>query len=49
MVAEGVENTAIAERLAEMRCDVLQGFAFDKPLLIDDFERRYLKLSGLTH
>jgi EAL domain-containing protein (putative c-di-GMP-specific phosphodiesterase class I) len=41
VVAEGVETIAIADRLAEMRCDILQGYAFDKPLPIEQFERDY--------
>ena len=42
VVAEGVEDEKIARRLAELRCDVLQGYVFDRPLLIQDFEKRYL-------
>ncbi|MEP1593413.1 MAG: EAL domain-containing protein, partial [Halieaceae bacterium] len=42
VVAEGVESDAIAGRLANMRCDVLQGYTFDAPLMIDEFEKRYL-------
>ncbi len=49
VVAEGVESNAIADRLAEMRCDILQGYAFDQPLLLADFEQRYLKLSAVSH
>jgi EAL domain-containing protein (putative c-di-GMP-specific phosphodiesterase class I) len=41
VVAEGVETIAIADRLAEMRCDILQGYVFDKPLPIDVFEKEY--------
>ena len=41
VVAEGVENQAIANALAEMRCDILQGYFFDKPLPIDQFNRSY--------
>ncbi len=41
VVAEGVETIAIADRLAEMRCDILQGYVFDKPLPIDEFEKGY--------
>jgi EAL domain-containing protein (putative c-di-GMP-specific phosphodiesterase class I) len=41
VVAEGVETIAIADRLAEMRCDILQGYAFDKPLPIEQFEKDY--------
>lgn len=41
VVAEGVETIAIADRLAEMRCDILQGYVFDKPLPVEDFEAQY--------
>ena len=42
VVAEGVETEKIAEQLAIMRCDVLQGYVYDAPLLVADFEKRYL-------
>jgi EAL domain-containing protein (putative c-di-GMP-specific phosphodiesterase class I) len=41
VVAEGVESIAIADRLAELRCDVLQGYVFDKPLPVEEFEMHY--------
>ncbi|HEY6131817.1 MAG TPA: EAL domain-containing protein, partial [Halioglobus sp.] len=41
VVAEGVESLAIADRLAQMRCDILQGYVFDKPLPIEEFEQQY--------
>jgi EAL domain-containing protein (putative c-di-GMP-specific phosphodiesterase class I) len=41
VVAEGVHSLAIADRLAEMRCDVLQGFVFDRPLPVEEFELQY--------
>jgi EAL domain-containing protein (putative c-di-GMP-specific phosphodiesterase class I)/GGDEF domain-containing protein len=41
VVAEGVESMEIAERLADMRCDILQGYVFDKPLPVVEFERQY--------
>lgn len=43
VVAEGVENERTAKRLADLRCDVLQGYAFDKPLPLEDFEKRYIR------
>ena len=43
VVAEGVEDEKIAHRLTELRCDVLQGYLFDRPLMVQDFEKRYLK------
>ncbi len=41
VVAEGVENLDIANRLAELRCDILQGYVFDRPLPVEEFERQY--------
>lgn len=42
VVAEGVESGEIAKRLTELGCDHLQGMAFDAPLPVEDFEKRYL-------
>ncbi|MCL6706181.1 EAL domain-containing protein [Pseudomonas sp. R2.Fl] len=36
-VAEGVETPQHAQMLREMGCDILQGFAFAKPLSFDEF------------
>jgi len=41
VVAEGVESLDIADRLAKMRCDILQGYVFDKPLPVEEFEQHY--------
>lgn len=41
VVAEGVETMEIADRLAEMRCDILQGYVFDKPIPVEEFENQY--------
>jgi len=41
VVAEGVETPEIAERLSQMRCDVLQGYFFDRPLQVEHFEQHY--------
>ncbi len=38
-VAEGVETMAHAEMLGLLGCDLLQGYAFAKPLSADDFSR----------
>ena len=43
VVAEGVEDEDIATRLTNLRCDILQGYHFDRPLIIEDFEKRYIK------
>jgi EAL domain-containing protein (putative c-di-GMP-specific phosphodiesterase class I) len=41
VVAEGVETIEIADRLAKMRCDILQGYVFDRPLPVEQFESEY--------
>ena len=41
VVAEGVETKEIAEHLADLRCDVLQGYFFDKPLTAEQFVQHY--------
>jgi EAL domain-containing protein (putative c-di-GMP-specific phosphodiesterase class I) len=41
VVAEGVQTQAIADKLAEMRCDILQGYVFDRPLPVKEFEAQY--------
>lgn len=41
VVAEGVENLDIANRLAELQCDILQGYVFDRPLPVEEFARQY--------
>lgn len=42
VVAEGVETQEIAEHLSQLGCDHLQGYVYDKPLPVEDFETRYL-------
>ena len=41
VVAEGVDSIAIADRLKEMHCDILQGNAFDDPLPAEEFALEY--------
>lgn len=41
VVAEGVETLEIANRLSELKCDVLQGYVFDRPLTVEAFEAGY--------
>ena len=39
-VVEGVETQYQVDLLREMNCDVAQGFFFDRPLLVGEFEKR---------
>ena len=39
-VVEGVETEYQLDLLRKMDCDVVQGFYFDRPLLVEDFEKR---------
>jgi len=41
-LAEGVETLEQVEILTELECDYLQGFYFEKPLPIVEFEKKYL-------
>lgn len=40
VLAEGVETTEELKLLQDLKCDIVQGFLFDKPLPVEDFERR---------
>lgn len=39
---EGVEEQQQCDALGRMNVDMIQGFLFDKPLSVDDFESKYL-------
>ena len=45
VIAEGVETEEQFQALSQMGCDMFQGFYFSKPIPVDDFEAKYLKLS----
>ncbi|WP_455685040.1 EAL domain-containing protein [Thomasclavelia sp.] len=40
-VAEGIETILQVEQLKAMDCDIVQGYVFDKPISISDFENKY--------
>lgn len=40
VVAEGVEHREVLDLLAEMQCDVAQGFAIGRPMSLDSLNRR---------
>jgi len=42
-VAEGIETKGQLEFLKNIKCDMIQGYYFSKPLPIEEFENRYLK------
>lgn len=39
VVAEGVENKEIAARLKELKCNILQGYYYSRPLAVEDFSK----------
>ena len=41
-VMEGVESKEEVEYLKEIGCDVVQGYYFDKPLPVQEFEKKYI-------
>ncbi len=43
VVAEGVENAAIAEKINSFGCKYMQGFYFSKPLKMEDYENLICK------
>ena len=42
VVAEGVEDEATADQLRDYGCDLLQGYAFGKPQIAQDYEAEHL-------
>lgn len=43
VVAEGVETVEQRDFLVEHRCDYIQGYYYYKPMMLDEFERLFLK------
>lgn len=46
IVAEGIEESEQSEYLMINDCDYGQGYYFDKPIPVEEFEEKYLKLSN---
>ena len=42
IIAEGVETQEELSILKNLKCNVIQGFIFDKPLSVEDFEQRLI-------
>lgn len=40
LIAEGIETKEQYEFLKELKCDVIQGYYFSKPISVEDFEKR---------
>jgi EAL domain-containing protein (putative c-di-GMP-specific phosphodiesterase class I) len=43
ITAEGIETKEMADSMAEIGCDYLQGYYFSKPVSMPDFLERYQK------
>lgn len=43
-VAEGIETVSQREILKNFGCELGQGYLFDKPMPVDEFEKKYLEL-----
>jgi diguanylate cyclase (GGDEF)-like protein/PAS domain S-box-containing protein len=48
VIAEGIENEAVAELLVRMGCEEGQGYFFGRPMPADAFESRFLAAEGAT-
>lgn len=42
-VAEGIETEEQVEYLGQIGCDMIQGYYFEKPLVLEEFEEKYIK------
>ena len=42
IVSEGVETIEQADYLKYLKCDCAQGYLFDRPLSVEDFEKRLI-------
>lgn len=48
VTAEGIETEEMADAMAAVGCDYLQGFCFSKPLPVDEFVQKYAGKQGKT-
>ena len=48
-VAEGIENKVQLEFLEAVQCDIGQGYYFAKPMPVEEFERRILKVGEVSY
>ena len=42
VLCEGVETEEEKQRIVSCGCEVIQGYLYDKPLQIHDFEKKYI-------
>ena len=43
-VAEGIETKGQIKFLKDIKCDIVQGYYFSKPISVEEFEKRYLNI-----
>ena len=49
VVAEGVETAEVMQALADLNCDILQGFFISRPLPIEQFKAWKARLTHLNN
>ena len=42
IVCEGIENSDEEKTVYEFGCDTMQGFLYDRPIPVVDFETKYI-------
>ena len=45
-VAEGVETLEQLEFLKSVNCDMVQGYIYDRPMPVEEFEIKYYNIKG---
>ena len=43
-MVEGVETEAQLDFIRRMHCDLAQGYYFDRPISVEEFEQKYLPI-----